>query len=341
MDHAKQTLKEPSSLESLLAEHKYKDARQYIDNVHTLETLKPILNDGHIITQERTELMDTIILHAFNELFKPYKDSNQLLLFATGGYGRKELVPNSDTDLMFVVPESLIDSDFSDIYGKFKTKLADARVIAEEDCLLKTMEDIETLDTKTISTFLDRRRLWGDAAFEKEVLEQISTIDIPTYTLDRFSHHLKYREKFPEGIHNVNRFNIKEGRGGLRDLHTALWLQSIKNFSPTTSHYAHMDKQTKEAVSVLQKARFWLNLHMQKERNLEKVHDKRRDEFDYNAFNAFVEQYGTENQGEVLEKIMNGLANESNYSIQTKLDKSYVSRETPMRMMSFKLGRKA
>ncbi|MBU2523092.1 MAG: hypothetical protein KKE23_02260 [Nanoarchaeota archaeon] len=56
--------------------------------------------------------------------------------------------------------------------------------------------------------------------------------------------------------------------------------------------------------------------------------------------NGFLEQYGTEDQGEILTKIVSNLADENKYSIQTKLNKPYVSRETPMRLMSFKLGRK-
>lgn len=59
-----------------------------------------------------------------------------------------------------------------------------------------------------------------------------------------------------------------------------------------------------------------------------------------NHLNGFVEQYGTSNQGEIVGKIIEDLAFQHGYESQKKFSENYTSRETPMNLISFKLGRK-
>ena len=151
----------------------------------------------------------------------------QTALVAVGGYGRKELAPYSDIDILFLLNES--DKDKAEDVVSFVTSAlwdtglkvgAAARTPA--DCITQALSDM------TIRTnMLESRLVWGspdlfnDFCFRYEELRTNgSGRDFVESKFEERS--ARYRRM------GLSKYmlepNVKESRGGLRDLHLLFWL---------------------------------------------------------------------------------------------------------------------
>ncbi len=153
-------------------------------------------------------------------------DAERIAVFAVGGYGRGEMAPQSDVDLLFLTPykitpwaESVIESMLY-ILWDLKLKVGHAsRTI--RDCLRLGGEDF------TIRTgLLEHRFLAGDRQladhFRKrlwnELFEGSEREFIEAKLAERDARHEKQGERY------MVEPNVKEGKGGLRDLQSLFWI---------------------------------------------------------------------------------------------------------------------
>lgn len=154
-------------------------------------------------------------------------ESERLSLIAVGGYGRGEMAPYSDVDLLFLTPykitpwaESVIESMLYMLWDlKLKVGHASRTV---KDCLRLAKEDY------TIRTSLvEYRYLAGDAGLAEELGERLweelfksTASDFIEAKLDeRATRHRKQG-----GQRYMVEPNVKEGKGGLRDLQSLFWI---------------------------------------------------------------------------------------------------------------------
>lgn len=152
------------------------------------------------------------------------------IVLALGGYGREELFPFSDIDLLVCLPESdppdsqlvaetlfvpLWDSGFDVGHG--------IRTLSET--LALAAEDFEVL-----ISLLDARLLFGPAdvfsAFRSLVLERLVIPLRGEILLWLARRHDERHRRFGDGAHLLAP-NLKEGRGGQRDLQTTQWLEAV------------------------------------------------------------------------------------------------------------------
>ena len=154
-------------------------------------------------------------------------DAERMAIVATGGYGRGLLAPGSDIDLLFLLPykqtpwgESVAEYMLYLLWDLgFKVGHATRTV---EQCLKLGYADI------TIRTaLLDSRLILGDAQLFAEFEERFRA-EVVNGTARQF-----IDAKMAERDERVRRAwesrykvepNIKDGKGGLRDLHTLQWL---------------------------------------------------------------------------------------------------------------------
>ena len=154
-------------------------------------------------------------------------EAERLSVLAVGGYGREEMAPFSDIDLLFLTPykitpwaESVIESMLYILWDlKLQVGYATRSI---EDCLSLGKKDF-TIRT----TLLEIRLISGDSLLVNELenrlwndLFQSSATEFTTAKLEeRLLRHKKYGE---------NRYllepNVKEGKGGLRDLQSLFWI---------------------------------------------------------------------------------------------------------------------
>lgn len=153
--------------------------------------------------------------------------AERMSVIATGGYGRGLLAPKSDIDLLFLRPykqtawgESVVESILYFLWDiGFKVGHATRTV---EECLRMARNDM------TIRTsLLDARLILGDAELFNEFVDRFRTSVIRGTDREFIEAKLAERDERHERSGN-SRYrvepNIKDGKGGLRDLHTLHWL---------------------------------------------------------------------------------------------------------------------
>ncbi len=158
------------------------------------------------------------------------KGSTPLALVSVGGFGRRELFPYSDVDLL-LLSESDQNVPPREQIAAFLQGLWDSRlrpshsVHSVADCATEHAENVEF----TIS-LLDRRWLAGDrvlfdqmdAKFRAFLTKRQSSLAQKVATLAEGR-----RAKYQKSIYHLEP-NVKESTGALRDLQTARWLQMIE-----------------------------------------------------------------------------------------------------------------
>ncbi|MDU8943703.1 [protein-PII] uridylyltransferase [Ovoidimarina sediminis] len=154
-------------------------------------------------------------------------EGERIALVAVGGYGRGEMAPFSDVDLLFLVPhkatgwvESVIESMLY-IFWDLHLKVGHA-TRSIRDCVRLGREDY------TIRTaLLEHRHLFGNADLTrelearlwKELFRNSSADYIEAKLAERSERHQKQG-----GQRYMVEPNVKEGKGGLRDLQTLYWI---------------------------------------------------------------------------------------------------------------------
>ena len=180
-----------------------------------------------------TEMTDELIrsLHRCVTAGYPVERQSCIALIALGGYGRAELNPRSDIDLMFYCSDR--DRDLADqiaqrvLYLLWDLNLdVGYSVRTARDCLSLMQQDL------TIRTaLLDARFLTGDPEhfreFQKQVFQQVLMRNTQAFLKEKYEEHLNRLSKYGASVYLLEP-NIKEGEGGLRDLHTAVWMARVK-----------------------------------------------------------------------------------------------------------------
>ena len=164
---------------------------------------------------------------AIQSLWGQYIDIHQpISLLAVGGYGRGELHPYSDVDLLILIDESLSEQPLESI-SFFLTKLWDVGLdIGHSVRTLKECRDMAEQDITIATNLLEIRLLSGSTKLFESL--QKLTVTNRTWNKKQF-----YEQKMAEQKQRHSKYNntasnlepdVKESPGGLRDLHTISWI---------------------------------------------------------------------------------------------------------------------
>ena len=152
-----------------------------------------------------------------------------LCLLATGGYGRGELYPHSDLDIAILSPAELTEREQAAIAQFIQTlwdgKLAPAPQIGSLKQILQAAQDNLTTST----AMLEARPLCGNTALAQQAIhaaqQQREIVPfIESKLLEMQQRHAKQPSQTLEP-------HIKNGIGGLRDLHVINWLARVQNLN--------------------------------------------------------------------------------------------------------------
>lgn len=192
---------------------------------------------GSQIVQMIASTMDSMVMALYNTLMTSGDGSEQtteghISLVAVGGYGRGELNPCSDVDIMFLHDGTLPPETIEGFAQKLLYFLWDLRL--DVGYSVRTITDcIQTsaADATIKTSLIDSRFIAGDIqlfkALRKTILTQILTKSSDKFIKDKIAEMNRRREKYGDSIYLLEP-NIKEGDGGLRDLQTALWIARVK-----------------------------------------------------------------------------------------------------------------
>ncbi|MFQ5534500.1 MAG: [protein-PII] uridylyltransferase [Sphingomonadales bacterium] len=216
-------------------------------NAAVLDVLKEALRDGSDnirqqfeggvggmeAAQSRSFLIDQIIRVLFDftvshvyPVTNP-TSSERLGIVAVGGYGRGQLAPFSDIDLMFLLPykqtpwgEQVVEYL---LYKLWDMGLNVGHSVRSVDMCVGLAREDWTIRT----SLLEARYIWGDDAlfreirerFDHEVVAGSGPAFVEAKLAERDARHVRMGDS-----RYVVEPNLKEGKGGLRDLHTLFWI---------------------------------------------------------------------------------------------------------------------
>lgn len=196
---------------------------------------------GLIVAQGRAALMDIIVETLFRHAVAEYGARHGPLpcpvsLLALGGYGRSELCPSSDVDLMFLFPDRIQHRGIDQL----KEVLTRTILYALWDLGKKVGHSTRTVreaveearrNMLTKNALLESRRIAGSQAlFEsfQEAYRGFCRNDRPQdYIQQRLEDQVARRLKYGNTVF-LQEPDIKNGVGGLRDYQNILWMAGIK-----------------------------------------------------------------------------------------------------------------
>ncbi len=225
-----------------------------------------------LIDSMLTEIINNAHQHVFGNI------NYKLSIIAVGGYGRGELAPHSDLDLLFLIPDDLNKNETKNIEDLIQLILYvlwdlgykvghSTRTILE--CIKKSKLDL------TISTsLLEKRFIAGNEHIFDLLNTKFNAYIANTKTLNFVKAKLEesdLRHKKFGGSRYVVEPNVKDGKGGLRDLHTLIWILKFAYKVDSISKLIKMGALSKnEAVVFADAQRFLLSvrchLHYRAER---------------------------------------------------------------------------
>ena len=204
------------------------------------------------------ELIKNIYLHFLGET------EIKLSIIAVGGYGRGELAPNSDLDILFLKPNRLKKIEVTKIEKVIQLTLYllwdlgytvghSTRTISE--CIKKS-----NLDITVCTSLLEKRFITGNKENFKLLKDEFTSYVNKTKTLNFVEAKLEeseLRHKKFGGSRYVVEPNVKDGKGGLRDLHTLFWISKFAYNVDSISKLINIGALTKkEAIAIAEAQRF-------------------------------------------------------------------------------------
>lgn len=230
-DDTKETIESIVDFETLrrqLTDHsanKISSLKQAVTDID--EGLKRYYENGTDVTAivcGRAHLIDQLIDTIYNDHFNNL--DQDIAIIAVGGYGRGELHPKSDIDLMLLLDEAESEKT-KDLIETFLMLLWDihleighsVRTVAE--CVEESEKDI------TVATnIMEARLLAGSKALYESMKEKTSVDhiwDSKSFFQAKLEEQIQRNGKYNDTAYNLEP-NIKESSGGLRDIQMIGWV---------------------------------------------------------------------------------------------------------------------
>ena len=187
---------------------------------------------GLLLSEKRSDAVDKLIIRVLEE--HGFDELKDVSIVALGGYGRRELSPYSDIDLLILyksesktLAKSIVECLLYFLWDLNLDTGHSVRTI--EECVELSYDKS---DTTILTSLLDSRFICGDSNLYDKLDNELYNEVLPRISSDFI------KRKLEEKANRHNRFgksvyllepNIKEGDGGLRDLHTAIWIAQAKH----------------------------------------------------------------------------------------------------------------
>ena len=247
-------------------------------------TQSVFLATGDAITAlaERTAQVDRTLMESAGELLFPALPCG-LALVAVGGYGRRQLFPYSDIDLLLLVEEERAAQTHKGAISAFLQRLWDAGLRMSHS--VHTPEECAAIHDGNVElnvSLLDQRYLGGDRVLYADLARRMPRFvaanrealvqNLARLTRDR---HARYANT----IYHLEP-NVKETPGGLRDYQLVCWLEAIAAGGARMSSEPAAELQ--DAMRFLARLRCYLHVQSGRDNNL----------LSFEAQDALADQWG-------------------------------------------------
>src|SRR5712672_1228898 len=181
------------------------------------------------LTRMQDDLIRVIYTFAVTQLYPPQSrsESERMAIVATGGYGRGLMAPGSDIDLLFLLPykQTAWGEQIAEVilYCLWDMGLKVGHATRSvDDCIRLALADM-TMRTALLEArfLLGDRVLFDDmvARFDRQVVQGSAAEFVAAKLAEREERHRRSGQS-----RYLVEPNVKDGKGGLRDLHTLFWI---------------------------------------------------------------------------------------------------------------------
>ncbi len=191
------------------------------------------LGAGEEAVAARSAAVDAVVQAVWAEIVRAdARLASGVTLAAVGGYGRRELFPFSDVDLLILLDPKVPESAVKDSVGGLSQTLWDAGLRAS--AMTRNLSECERFNPANVEftlSLLDARWVSGDQALFSKLVQKVlrkllsrEHVKISARLLEvtRARH-----SRYGETLFHLEP-NVKECRGGLRDAHVCAWLARLQ-----------------------------------------------------------------------------------------------------------------
>jgi [protein-PII] uridylyltransferase len=191
---------------------------------------------GLTVVAAYTDAIDRLVKFLYGNATRHFQERHPLItqrcaVLAQGGYGRGELNPYSDIDLLVLYPwkvtpyvETVVDAILHPLWDGGLAVGHALRNVRE--CVRWAAREF-----KAKTAILDARYLCGDESvfseFDGEMREHVWSADQGAFVREKFAESTERHAKAGDSIYLLQP-QLKDGKGGLRDVHTALWMAKVR-----------------------------------------------------------------------------------------------------------------
>jgi [protein-PII] uridylyltransferase len=243
-----------------------------LSSTSTSPVQQAFLATGDALTAlaERTAYVDRVVIETAGDSLFAAAPSG-LTLLAVGGYGRRQLFPYSDVDLLLLFESERLAVATKEALSVFLRRLWDSGLRVSHS-VRTPAECTEVHDTNTELniSLLDQRYLAGDRALYARLVEKLPRFilgnrDALIRNLSQLTR--ERHAKFANTFYHLEP-NVKECPGGLRDYQLICWLAQMRDTDAHRMGVADPAAELQQAFRFLARLRCYLHCQSGRDNNL-------------------------------------------------------------------------
>jgi [protein-PII] uridylyltransferase len=189
--------------------------------------------------------------HLLREVAEASGITTRASLIAVGGYGRGELFPHSDVDVLILLRQAPNEADRATIENLVGLLWDLGLTLGHSVRTLEECREEAARDVTVLTSMLEARLIAGSRRqFESFSRAIVGAVDREAYfqakVLEQQQRHTKYNET-PYSLEP----NVKESPGGLRDLHVVLWIARAMGYGTRWSELARRGLLTAAEANII------------------------------------------------------------------------------------------
>ncbi len=202
---------------------------------------------GREIAQQRADLVDIVLRHLYDSALtavEPPRGGRGLALVAIGGFGRGELNPFSDVDILFLHEGSKLAPKLGEVIESVLYMLWDVGFkVGHASRTIAGAVEQANADMLSKTALLESRLISGDeklfTTFKAEFEKRCVSGHEKEYVAERVRNQADRHAKFGSTV-SMQEPNIKNGCGSLRDYQNLLWISYFLKRASTTSRLVEL-----------------------------------------------------------------------------------------------------